>query len=72
MNLLTVKEVAAMMRVSAAQVYAMANKIGHIRIGTSIRFRTVDVEAFLDANTREPEQPRQRVSRPKLTHLRYL
>jgi excisionase family DNA binding protein len=51
-RLLTVKEVAAWLRVSQAFVYAHASKerrpyLQSVKIGKSVRFRRTDVEAFI-------------------------
>jgi excisionase family DNA binding protein len=50
-EILTAKEVAAMLRISPRQVYELAkeveNPIPSIRIRTSVRFRRCDVDGWL-------------------------
>jgi len=50
-DILTASEVAAMLKISKRQVYALAketeNPIPSIRIRTSVRFRKVDIDGWL-------------------------
>ena len=50
-DILTASEVAAMLKISKRQVYALAkesnNPIPCIRIRTSVRFRKVDVDGWI-------------------------
>jgi len=47
--LLTVREVATLLRVSTATIYALAarQKLPHVRVSNAVRFRPEDVEAFI-------------------------
>jgi len=47
--LLTVREVAALLRVSTATIYALAarQELPHVRVSNALRFRPEDVEQFL-------------------------
>jgi excisionase family DNA binding protein len=51
MEILTASEVAALLKISKRQVYALAkqddNPIPSMRIRTSVRFRKADVESWL-------------------------
>jgi excisionase family DNA binding protein len=64
MELLTVSEVAAMLRISKGQVYEMtkkrtrtgevrSNPIPSLRIGSSVRFRKSDVENWIEKLAQE-------------------
>lgn len=59
MEILTVDEVAALLRMSKSQVYELAktrtrsgdirtNPLPVLRIGSSVRFRRADIEAWID------------------------
>jgi excisionase family DNA binding protein len=59
MEILTVAEVAAMLKLSKSQIYEMTNKrtrtgsirenpIPYLRLGRSLRFRKSDIEAWLE------------------------
>jgi predicted DNA-binding transcriptional regulator AlpA len=59
MEILTVGEVAAMLRISKSKVYELTNErtrsgdvreapLPCVRIGSSVRFRTSDVEAWIE------------------------
>lgn len=52
MEILTAQEVAALLRISTRQVYQLAkesdNPIPAVRIRTSVRFRKVDVETWIE------------------------
>jgi len=47
--LLTVREVATLLRVSTATIYALAarQELPHLRISNALRFRSEDVDRFL-------------------------
>jgi excisionase family DNA binding protein len=47
--LLTVREVATLLRVSPATIYALAarQELPHVRVSNALRFRPEDVGAFL-------------------------
>jgi excisionase family DNA binding protein len=48
--LLTVNDLAGMLRIGRAQVYRLvaAGEISTVRVGTRIRFRPKDVDAYLE------------------------
>jgi excisionase family DNA binding protein len=48
-QLLTVREVATMLQVSTATIYAIAarQELPHVRVSNALRFRPQDVERFL-------------------------
>jgi excisionase family DNA binding protein len=52
MEILTAKEVAALLRISTRQVYELAkqteNPIPAVRIRTSVRFRRADLDGWID------------------------
>ena len=75
MQLLTIHEVAAILKVSKSLVYGMiaSGKIACHRIGNgrgAIRVRRDDLEQFISHCRVEPEIPPVRIPRPKLKHLR--
>jgi len=75
MDLLTINEVAAILKVSKSLVYGMiaSGKIACHRIGNgrgAIRVRNEDLEQFIAHCRVETEIPPVRVPRPKLKHLR--
>jgi len=51
-GLMTVKDVATRLRVSADSVYRWTRdgKLGHVRLGAQYRFRPADLVRFLEAN----------------------
>lgn len=64
MEIMTVAEVAAMLRISKSKVYELmhertrsgevrSNPIPSLRIGSSVRFRESDVEAWIEKLTRK-------------------
>ena len=68
-RLLTVAEVADRLSVSKGTLltWVAQRRIPSIKLGEArnapVRFRELDVEAFLDENTRGPEPPRRRAFR---------
>ena len=75
MDLLTIHEVAAILKVSKSLVYGMiaSGKIACHRIGNgrgAIRVRRDDLEEFLAACRFAESEPAPRVPRPKLKHLK--
>ena len=48
--LLTVPELASLLRVSRAQVYLLKERIGYVRLGKGIRFETTAVQAFIEGS----------------------
>ena len=55
-ELLSVKRVAALLSVSTATVYALANRgeLPHVRVLNAIRIAPADLEAFINRNRRTP------------------
>lgn len=64
MEIMTAAEVAALLKISKCQVYELAkartrsgdvrsNPIPNLRIGSSVRFRKSDVEAWIDKLARK-------------------
>ena len=75
MDLLTIHEVAAILKVSKSLVYGMiaSGKIACHRIGNgrgAIRVRREDLEQFIADCRVEAEISPARISQPKLKHLR--
>jgi excisionase family DNA binding protein len=73
--LLTVRDVAQRLNVSAACVYALVERrrIPHVRIGSGrgvIRFRSDDVEQYLTAQRVERDDAPARPQRVRLKHIR--
>ena len=74
-QLLTVREVAELLKVSTSLVYLLieSRKLAFHRIGNrrgSIRIRRSDLERFLEQCRFECDQPAERPPRPRLKHLR--
>ena len=74
-NLLTVKDVAARLNVSSSLVYQIVEggKLPVHRIGNgrgSIRFRSEDIEAYVDECRVEKQAPAPRQRRPRLKHIK--
>lgn len=72
--LLTVREVAGLLRVSANCVYDLVSKgkLGCYRVGTgrgAIRVERNDVDAYLAACRTEKGEEAPRLPRPRLKHL---
>ncbi len=58
-RLLTVPEVADILRASRAQVYLIKHEIGFIQLGRTVRFDPARVQSFIDAHRQgEPERIR--------------
>lgn len=55
--LLTVADVASLLRVSRAFVYGARDRIGYVRLGRAIRFHPADVAAFLEASKCHAQGP---------------
>jgi excisionase family DNA binding protein len=57
-EILTAQEVAAILRISTRQVYQLAkeeeNPIPSVRMRTSVRFRRVDVDGWVESLVRNP------------------
>ena len=74
-RLLTVREVAALLRLSEASVYLMATsgKLPSLRVGNgrgSIRFRAKDIDQFLDGSQTAQPRPRPTRERHTMKHLK--
>ena len=54
--LLTVPELASLLRVSRAQVYVLKDRIGYVRVGKGIRFEASAVQAFVE-DSRQCHEP---------------
>ena len=50
--LLTADEVAAILRVSRAHVYAIRHRVGYVQLGRALRFKLEDVERFIASQAR--------------------
>ena len=75
MDLLTVQDVAAILKVSKSLVYELiaSGRIACHRIGNgrgAIRLRRDDLERYINECRVEPDVAAARVPRPKLKHLR--
>jgi excisionase family DNA binding protein len=75
MEMLTVQDVALILKVSNSLVYDLiaSGKIACHRIGNgrgAIRVRRDDLEQYINRCRVEPEIPPARIPRPKLKHLR--
>jgi hypothetical protein len=57
-TVLTVPELAGLLRVSTATVYRNLSKWPHMRIGTEIRFTPEHVEQLLQLLTKTPATPK--------------
>jgi excisionase family DNA binding protein len=73
-ELLTVREVAGLLRVSQNCVYELVakGKVAAYRVGAgrgTIRIRPEDVESYLQSCRVENHEPRERLPRPRLKHL---
>jgi excisionase family DNA binding protein len=73
-ELLTVREVAGLLRVSQNCVYELVGKgrLACYRVGTgrgAIRIRRGDVEAYLAGSRVDKAEPAGRACRPRLRHL---
>lgn len=70
MNLLTVTEVARMLRLSRSKIYNLKDKIGWYRVGGSVRFREEDILRYLDGCRIERNGKRKkRTTGHRLRHL---
>lgn len=74
-TLLTVREVATLLRLSEASIYLMATsgKLPHLRVGNgrgSIRFRTQEIESILLEGQRSQPIPRPTRERHAMKHLK--
>lgn len=56
-RLLTVAEVAEILRVSRAHVYSVKHQIGYVKFGRAVRFDGEAVQRFISSHARsEPER----------------
>lgn len=60
MTVLTVPELAGLLRVSTATVYRNLKRWPHLRVGTEIRFTPEHVEQILQLLTKQPTPPETR------------
>lgn len=60
-NLMTVKEVAEYLHVSANYVYQNSSDLGGVKIGAALRFRREDIDRFVETHRIAPRKGR----RPK-------
>jgi excisionase family DNA binding protein len=56
-SILTVPEMAGLLRVSTATIYRSIHKWPHLRVGTEIRFTPEHVEQILTLLTKQPTPP---------------
>lgn len=73
--LLTVREVAQILRLSSACIYTMvaSGRLPHLRVGNgrgSIRFSHEDLDRFLNSRRAETAPPLQQPVRRQLKHLK--
>jgi len=66
MAVLTVPELAGLLRVSTAMVYRNVRKWPHLRVGTEIRFTPEHVEQILTLLTKQPAPPETKRTPPKV------
>jgi len=70
-NLLTVRELAAQLRVSPKTIRRMKAKIGYIEVGGSVQFRIEDVRQFFRSRAiYQSLERRPTIKRPPLKHLK--
>jgi excisionase family DNA binding protein len=69
MQLLSVDDVARMLKLSRSKVYALKEKIGHYRFDGAVRFREEDVFAYLDRCRVNGKRERKAAPRPRLRHI---
>ena len=69
MELMTPKEVARMLKISVSKCYELKERIGFLRIGGSIRFRTDAVVRFLEG-CEENGKSQRKAATPRLRYLR--
>ncbi len=53
---LSVKEVANYLNVKISTVYSRVNEIPHYRVGRLLRFKKLDIEAWMEGQRRESKQ----------------
>lgn len=69
MDLLTVADVARMLRMSRSKIYAIKDKIGYYKLEGDIRFRAEDVLRYLDERKVGGNGHRKPAPRPRLRHI---
>jgi excisionase family DNA binding protein len=70
MQLLTVEQVAEILQLSRSKVYDLKDKIGHYKVGGSVRFAEGDVLQFIDGCKVNGKGARRPVPRPRLKHIK--
>ena len=72
MNVLTVKQVASLLKLSKSKVYELVSqgKLTSLRIDGAVRVLESDLLAFLEASRQHKEPKRPRPAIPRLKHLR--
>ena len=70
MQLITVNELARMLKLSRSKVYDLKEKIGYLKVGGSVRFTQTDVLHYLDGCRVEESVKPERTSTPRLRRLR--
>ncbi len=68
-RLLTVAEVASMLKLSRSKVYEVKEDIGCYKLGGAVRFRTEDVLRYLDDHKVGGNGHRKPAPRPRLRHI---
>jgi len=68
-RLLTVAEVAYMLKLSRSKVYELKEDIGCYKLGGAVRFRTEDVLRYLDERKVGGNGHRKPAPRPRLRHI---
>lgn len=69
MTLITVDELARMLKLSRSKVYDLKEKIGYLKVGGSVRFTEEDVLRYLDGCKVEGNGKRRRARVGRLKHL---
>lgn len=70
MQLITVDELARMLKLSRSKIYDLKDKIGWYRVGGSVRFREEDVLRYLESCRVDGNGNPHRTAMPRLKHLR--
>jgi excisionase family DNA binding protein len=57
-TLLTLREVAARLRIGKSKAYALRSAIGYVQIGGGYFVKEEDLERFIEKNSHRPKQER--------------